>query len=185
MALTRWASFWAAHKILYVSSLSFPHFNHWQLFPSSVLYVPLKNWSWRAFCFSSIRRCFLLFWLFWTFMNFSSFSSVVAAIIFFLLHLRTYNAKFYLSSLTSMLTSPLPPSILGKYNHSTFYLGRSPPYMVIIFLVYLIHFLHFFFHSFNNASTISNSRHHHVFIAKNICFEFNFDFNVALNKGLS
>ena len=158
MALTCRACSWAAHKVLSVSRLSFPRFSHSHLFLSLVFSFSLKNWLWRAFSFHLIRRCFLLFCLFWTFINFLSFISAITTMIGLSLLLKAYSAKFSLSSLTqsSVLASPLPPSLLGRYNRSTFYLGCIPPYMAIIFLV----FLHFLFRPFNNTSTISNSRHH-------------------------
>ena len=97
--------------------------------------------------------------------------------------LRAYSAKFSLSSLTqsSMLTSPLPLSLLGRYNRSTFDLGCSPPYMVIILLVFQsIPFTSSFVHSIMPAlyRIVGTT---HVFIAWNPCFAFNFDFNVAFN----
>ena len=80
-----------------------------------------------------------------------------------------------------MLTSPLPPSLLGRYNRSTFDLGCSPPYMVKIFLFFWsISFPSSFVHSviptlYQTASTTN------VFIAWNTCFEFNFHFHIAFN----
>ena len=64
ITLTCRACSWAACKRLSVSRLSCPHFIHSHLFLSSVLSVSLKNRTWRAFSFHSIRRCFLLSCLF-------------------------------------------------------------------------------------------------------------------------
>ena len=103
------------------------------------------------------------------------FSSAVAVMIRFSLLLRTYSAKFCLSSLTqsSVITTPLPPSLLGGYSRSTFDLGYSPPYMVVIFLV-------FWSISFK-SSLVHWIIPVYVFIAWDICFALNFDFNVSLN----
>ena len=150
MALTRKASSWAAHKRLSFSRLSSPRFSHAHLFLSSVLSVSLKSWPWRVFLFHSIRRCFVPSYLFWTFINFLSFSSVVAAMIRFSLLLQAYSAKssLWLLIQSSMVKSPLLPSLLGRYNHSTFDLGCIPPHMVIIFLVFRsISFTSSFIHS--------------------------------------
>ena len=80
-----------------------------------------------------------------------SFNSAVAAMISFSILLRGYSAKYSLSPLTqsSLLASPLPPSLLGRYNHSTFDLGDN-------LSCFLFHFLHILFRPFNNASIISN-----------------------------
>ena len=96
---------------------------------------------------------------------------------------RAYDAKFSLSSLTqsSMLISPLPPLLLGRYNRLPFYLECNPPYMVIIFLVFQSTF---FSSSFVYSimpglyQTVGTS---HVFITWNTCFAFNFYFNITLN----
>ena len=121
--------------------------------------------------------------LFWAFINFLSFSSAIAVMIRFSLLPRAYDAKFSLSSLTqsSMLISPLPPLLLGRYNRLPFYLECNPPYMVIIFLVFQSTF---FSSSFVYSimpglyQTVGTS---HVFITWNTCFAFNFYFNIALN----
>ena len=80
-----------------------------------------------------------------------SFNSAVAAMISFSILLRGYSAKYSLSPLTqsSLLASPLPPSLLGRYNHSTFDLGDN-------LSCFLFHFLHILFRPFNNANIISN-----------------------------
>ena len=72
-------------------------------------------------------------------------------------------------------------SFTSWYNRSTFDLGCSPPYMVIIFLVFLsISFISSLVYSIMPAlyRTVGTT---HVFIAWDTCFAFNFDFNVALN----
>ena len=182
MVLTRRDCSWATQKRLSVTRLSSLCFSHSHLFLSSVLSISLKNWPWRAFSFHLIRRCFLLSCLFWTFINFLSFSSVVTAMTSFSLLLRTYSAKFSLSSLTqpSMLSSPLPISLLGRCNRSTFDLRCSPPYLVIIFLVFCsISFTSSFFDSVPALyQTVGTG---HVLIIWNTWFTFNFGFNVTFN----
>ena len=68
------------------------------------------------------------------FITFLSFTSAVAAMIASLL-LRAHSSKFCLPPLTVFYTYNPTTSFLSWYNGSTFDLGYSPPYMVIIFLV--------------------------------------------------
>ena len=112
-----------------------------------------------------------------------NFSSPIAALIQFSLLLRAYSAQLFLSSLpqSAMLTRPLLPSLLGRYNCSTFYIGCSPLYMVTIFLIFqFISFTSSFVHSIMPApyQTVDTT---HMFITWNTCFAFNFDFNVVLS----
>ena len=95
---------------------------------------------------------------------------------------RVDSAKLFLSSLiqSSMLMSPLPPSLLGRYNHSAFDLRCSPPYMVTIFPSLFLHFADpflslSFVHSIMPAPyrTVGTT---HLFITWNTFFAFTFLF---------
>ena len=148
MALIHRACSWAAHKRISVWRLSFLLFSHSHLFSSSVLAVSLKNWSWRAFSFHSVKPYFLLSCQFWTFINYLSFSSVVAGMISYSLLLRPYSllwlqAPYLLHFLVGTTTQRLILDVVHHNNLSCF----------------LIHFLHFLFCPFNNASTVLISWH--------------------------
>ena len=92
----------------------------------------------KSFLFSFNRMLFSPLRLILNICKLFKFSSVVPAMISFPLILKPYSAKISVSSFrqSSMLASPLPPSLFGRYNHLPFELGCSPPYMVIIFLVF-------------------------------------------------
>ena len=79
-----------------------------------------------------------------------------------------------------MLTSPQLPSLLGRYNCSTFNLTVHGDNLSC----FLIHFFHFLFCLFNNASTILDSRHHPYVCCLEyiLCIYFRFQYCSQLLK---
>ena len=111
-----------------VSLLKFPFLSHVQVLLSEMLLISCLKHSWS--CFPS-HFCFLVFVILLFIMSLVLFLMAVIS------PLSCFSSSYCMdvSTLSSMLASPLPPSFLGTYRLSMSSLGCNALCMVISFLV--------------------------------------------------